>query len=179
MATATIAIRSARPGDGAALTAVHDAAWRFAYRGVLPGRELERMIAARSADWWERAIDRAVPVVALEIDGTVRGYATYGGSRVRTLPQKAELYELYIQPEYTGLGFGRRLFRTVQERLDRRGHCALVVWCLSGNLPGCAFYEKLGGVTVATANETFEGGTVAKTAYGFDKRRSSVRLKRW
>jgi len=177
MTTASIAIRNASPGDSRQLADVHDTAWRYAYRGVLPGRELERMIARRGAEWWEKALGRGAPALVLDVDGTVRGYATFGGSRVRTLPFKAEIYELYITPEYTGLGFGRRLFRTVQERLSRRGHDALVVWCLTENRGGCAFYEKMGGETVATAEEAFEGGTVSKVAYAFDRRRSAVRFK--
>lgn len=177
MTTASIAIRNASPGDGRQLAEVHDAAWRFAYRGVLPGAELERMIARRGADWWESALERRVPVVVLDVDGTVRGYVTYGGSRVRTLPFRAEIYELYITPEFTGLGFGRRMFRTVQERLSRRGHETLVVWCLTENRGGCAFYEKMGGETVATAKEAFEGGSVSKVAYGFDRRRARLRFK--
>jgi ribosomal protein S18 acetylase RimI-like enzyme len=171
MTTAAIAIRTAKPSDGTDLAEVHDAAWRFAYRGVLPGRELEQMIARRGPDWWETAIDRRIPVVVLEVDGKVRGYVTYGGSRVRMLPYKAEIYELYIQPEFTGLGFGRRLFRTVQERLSRRGHHTLVVWCLTENRNGCAFYERLGGQAVATAEEPFDQTSVSKVAYAFDKRR--------
>jgi hypothetical protein len=37
---------------------VHDAAWRDAYRGLIPGRELERMIARRGPRWWQSAILR-------------------------------------------------------------------------------------------------------------------------
>jgi len=177
MTTASIAIRTAKPSDSRDLADVHDAAWRFAYRGVLPGRELERMIARRGAEWWAEAVERRVPLVVLDVDGRVCGYTTYGGSRVRSLPFKAEIYELYIRPEYTGLGFGSRMFRTVQERLSRRGHNALVVWCLTENRGGCAFYEKMGGSAVATAVEPFEGGSVSKVAFGFDRRRGAVRLK--
>jgi ribosomal protein S18 acetylase RimI-like enzyme len=169
MSTQSIAIRTAKDSDAHGLAAVHDAAWRFAYRGVLPGAELERMIARRGPEWWEKAIGRRVPIVVLEDGAAVRGYITYGASRVRTLPYKAEVYELYIQPEYAGLGFGRRLFRTVQQRLARRGHSALVVWCLAENAGGCAFYERLGGRPVATAEEAFSTKSVAKVAYGFDK----------
>lgn len=176
MTTASIAIRTAKPSDAAGLADVHDAAWRFAYRGVLPGRELEQMIARRGPEWWEKAVERRSPVVVLEVDGTVRGYVTYGGCRVRRLPFSAEIYELYIQPEFTGLGFGRRMFRTVQERLSRRGHPNLVVWCLTENRNGCAFYERLGGQPVATAEEPFDRTRVSKVAYGFDKRRA-VRLR--
>lgn len=177
MTTQSIAIRSARPHDGPGLAMVHDAAWRFAYRGVLPGDELERMIAKRGPDWWGKAVRRRVPIIVLDDGDVVRGYLTYGASRVRALPYRAEIYELYIQPEYTGLGFGRKMFRTVQQRLSRRGHDAMVVWCLADNEPGCQFYERLGGRNVATAQEPFESVSVAKVAYGFDRRASQVRLR--
>lgn len=170
MNTAAIAIRTAKPTDAHGLADVHDAAWRFAYRGILPGAELERMISRRGPPWWQRAIARRVPIVVLETGGHVRGYVTYGGSRVRTLPYKAEVYELYVQPEYSGLGFGRRLFRTVQQRMMRRGHQAMVVWCLADNDGACRFYESLGSRQIATAEETFTNVKVAKVAYGFDPR---------
>ncbi|MEM7693885.1 MAG: GNAT family N-acetyltransferase [Pseudomonadota bacterium] len=170
MATQAIAIRTAKPSDADDIADVHDAAWRFAYRGVLPGAELERMIAKRGPQWWARAVARRVPIVVLEAGGQVRGYVTYGASRMRALPYRAEIYELYIQPEYTGIGFGRRMFRTVQERLSRRGHEELVVWCLADNSDACAFYERLGGKVVASANEPFETAEVAKLAFGFNRR---------
>ena len=45
MSQALITIRRAIPGDAEQIAAVHDAAWREAYRGLIPGRELERLIA--------------------------------------------------------------------------------------------------------------------------------------
>ncbi|GAB5378595.1 MAG: GNAT family N-acetyltransferase [Acuticoccus sp.] len=170
MTTKAIAIRTAKLSDAPGIAEVHDLAWRFAYRGILPGAELERMIARRGPDWWRRAVARRVPIVVLDVGARVRGYITYGASRMRTLPYGAEVYELYIQPEFTGVGFGRRLFRTVQQRLARRGHDALVVWCLKDNIDGCAFYERLGGRVVASAEEPFENAEVAKVAYAFDGR---------
>lgn len=169
MTTDAIAIRSAKPGDAQGLARVHDDSWRFAYRGVLPGAELERMIAKRGPTWWEEAVRRRVPILVLEGDGDVRGYVTYGASRMRSLPYRAEIYELYIQPEYAGMGFGRRMFRTVQQRLSRRGHQRLVVWCLAENDAGCAFYERIGGKVVATAHEAFSSVTVDKVAFAFDR----------
>lgn len=174
--TQSIAIRTAKAGDADGLAAVHDGAWRFAYRGVLPGRELERMIARRGPDWWGQAVRKRVPIIVLDAGDRVRGYATYGASRVRTLPFRAEIYELYIQPEYAGLGYGTRMFRTVQQRLARRGHSTLVVWCLADNAIGCAFYEKLGGKVVATAQEELGGVMMGKLAFAFE-RPKAVRLR--
>lgn len=169
MTTDAIAIRSAKPSDAPGISRVHDASWRFAYRGVLPGAELERMIARRGPAWWDEAVRRRVPILVLEGEDDVRGYVTYGASRMRTLPYKAEIYELYIQPEYAGMGFGRRMFRTVQQRLSRRGHHALVVWCLADNDIGRGFYARIGGRVVAEAQEQFSCVAVDKIAYAFDR----------
>jgi len=45
MTQALITIRRAIPGDAEQIAAVHDEAWREAYRGIIPGGELERLIA--------------------------------------------------------------------------------------------------------------------------------------
>ena len=66
MVETVISIRAARLGDEAEIASVHDAAWREAYRGVIPGRELERMIARRGAAWWRLAIARRTPLLVLE-----------------------------------------------------------------------------------------------------------------
>jgi len=52
MVETVISIRTARHGDEIQIARVHDAAWRDAYQGVIPGRELERMIARRGPAWW-------------------------------------------------------------------------------------------------------------------------------
>ena len=63
MVETVISIRAARLGDEGEIATVHDAAWREAYRGVIPGRELERMIARRGPEWW-RARNRAPDAAA-------------------------------------------------------------------------------------------------------------------
>jgi len=36
----------------------------------------------------------------------VAGYANYGRNRARSLHFEGEIYELYLRPEFQGLGFG-------------------------------------------------------------------------
>ncbi|WP_051089795.1 GNAT family N-acetyltransferase [Amorphus coralli] len=170
MKTGSIGIRRARLVDAAAIAEVHDDAWRYAYRGVLPGAELERMIARRGPAWWERAIQRRVSILVLEVGDEVRGYVTFGASRARSLPYKGEVYELYIQPEYSGLGFGRRLFDAARTALANEGRRSFVVWALSDNEAACNFYNRLGGRAVATAEETIGTANLPKIAFGFAAR---------
>ena len=47
MVKSVVSIRHASPGDAEDIAFVHDVSWRDAYRGVIPGVELERMIARR------------------------------------------------------------------------------------------------------------------------------------
>src|SRR5215475_8671305 len=65
MSIDAIEIRLARADDAASIAEVHDLAWRNAYRGLIPGRELERMVERRGPRWWRNAIDRKTRIVVL------------------------------------------------------------------------------------------------------------------
>ena len=165
MSTIAAEIRSARPRDAAALAAVHEAAWRGAYAGILPHRSLNKMVARRDGNWWAGAIRSGAAVLVVDFGGETVGYATLGRNRSRTIDAEGEIYELYLKPEYQGLGFGARLFDSARNNLRRRGLRGLVVWALSDNRSACAFYERRGGSDVAEGNESFDGRLTAKTAY--------------
>jgi ribosomal protein S18 acetylase RimI-like enzyme len=69
----------------------------------------------------------------LDVGGTVAGYATLGLNRARSLPQEGEIYELYLKPEFQGVGLGKRLFTEARQLLDSLGCKGVVVWCLEDN----------------------------------------------
>ncbi len=168
MVQTSITIRKARRADADEIADVHDAAWRDAYRGVIPGRELERMIARRGPKWWRSAIARGSRLVVLDFDDSIGGYASYGRNRVPALPYQGELFELYLAPEFQGLGFGRRLFQAVREDLAEHGYQNMVVWALADNERAIGFYERMGGRVVRRAPERFGTETRDRVAYAFD-----------
>ena len=47
MGKTVVSIRHASPGDAEDIAIVHDLSWRDAYRGVIPGVELERDVLGR------------------------------------------------------------------------------------------------------------------------------------
>src|SRR5256885_9142253 len=106
MIEAVITIRNARTGDAEGIACVHDAAWRDAYRGLIPGRELERMIARRGPRWWHSAIIRGSRLLVLDFDETIGGYTSYGRNRVPSLHYGGEHFQVYIPPEILGPVFG-------------------------------------------------------------------------
>ncbi|TDT88850.1 ribosomal protein S18 acetylase RimI-like enzyme [Azorhizobium sp. AG788] len=169
MTTGLIEIRRARPQDAPSLAEVHDAAWRTAYRGLIPGLELERMIERRGPKWWQSAIRRGSRISVLLVGDEVAGYTNYGGNRAKNLPFGGEIYEIYLKPVYQGLGFGQRLFSAARRDLSLAGLPGLVVWALSDNQGAIGFYEALGGQAVAASTERFGGKVLDKTAFGWQR----------
>jgi len=168
MTTLAIDIRKADPRDADAIAEVHRAAWQGAYAGIIPHRALTAMINRRGAQWWANAIRRAATVLVVEIGGKVAGYATLGRNRARELAQQGEIYELYLRPEYQGIGLGSRLFAEARARLKSHGLNGLVVWALEENQNALAFYSGAGGRDVAEGVEVFDQKAIRKVAFVWD-----------
>ena len=67
-----------------------------------------------------------------------------GSSRQRG-PYQGEIYELYLDPIYQGLGLGEHLFEGCRHTLDMRKLNGLIVWALLDNTAACDFYWRRGG----------------------------------
>ncbi|MEM9634167.1 MAG: GNAT family N-acetyltransferase [Pseudomonadota bacterium] len=145
MTTDLIDLRAARTADCEALAGIHTEAWLGAYRGVLHGVDLQKMISRRGIGWWRGALSRGVNIRILSIADIPAGYATYGPCRLRGTGMDGEIYELYLKPEYQGLGFGRTLFTNVRETLSAKNMSGLAVQVLSDNQPARSFYRAMGG----------------------------------
>ncbi len=168
MNTLTIDIRKAEPRDAASIAEVHYEAWTGAYSGIIPHRALNKMIGRRGAEWWANAIRRAASVLVIEIGGKLAGYATIGKNRARELSQQGEIYELYLRPEYQGIGLGSRLFAEARKRLAASGLHGLVVWALEDNSGALSFYQGAGGRDVAEGVEVFDQKALKKIAFIWD-----------
>lgn len=168
MSQALISVRMARPGDEDGIAWVHDTAWRDAYRGIIPGRELERMVQRRGPAWWSRAIRAGTRLIVLDFADTIAGYASYGRNRAPALPYGGEIFELYLTPEYQGAGLGRRMFDAARADLAAHGFSTFVVWALGGNDRAIEFYHRRGGAVVRRARERFGDETRERIAFGFE-----------
>lgn len=165
-----VTIRPAKLEDADLLADIHDAAWRGAYRGVLPGLELERLLARRGVSWWHAAIRYKTRILVIEVCGTLAGYATFGHSRLKHLPFPGEIYELYMSPNYQGLGFGRRLFQAARGALRTADMPGFAVRVLKDNEPAQAFYETMGGRLCDESIERIGRTDLAVRIYGWPDR---------
>lgn len=167
MSTLSLDTRPAEVADAFGIAAIHDASWRQAYTGLIPHKSLDTMIRRRDPKWWARAIRNSTRVLVMESDSQLVGYATIGPNRVSALSQEGEVYELYLLPEYQGVGIGKNLFLAAREQLVRLGFKGTVVWVLEENDPAMQFYRNAGGIDIAEGTETFNGKTLNKVAFAW------------
>lgn len=165
MTTDLIDLRAARTADCEALAGIHNEAWLGAYRGVLHGVDLQKMVSRRGPAWWQGALSRGVDIKILSLADVPAGYATYGPCRLSGTGMEGEIYELYLKPEYQGLGFGRMLFEHVHETLEARGLKGMAIQVLSDNEPARAFYKSVGGRLAAKSWYRLGGKKMALSIY--------------
>ena len=166
MTSLVIDVRSARASDAAQLSEVYAAAWREAYSGIIPALTLERMIVRRSAGWWRDVLGRR-SVMVLDVGGAVAGYSSFAPMHGRAQASAAEVQELYLRPEYQGIGLGVRLFTAVVKRIRSRGYARILVRALAENDRANGFYLRRGGKLVARTEESLGGRTLPCIWYEF------------
>jgi ribosomal protein S18 acetylase RimI-like enzyme len=172
-----IAIRRARPSDAAAIGAVHVAAWRSTYPGMLPNAFLSRLSVRRQTTYYEATIRNRMGVHVATASGAdagpaggparVVGFVTAGPTRPGAHAHKlgdGEIETLYVLDDWRERGIGRRLMRAAAAHLAAAGCKSAFVWVLRDN-PSRWFYERLGGRVGAEATVRVAGRMVVQTAY--------------
>ena len=158
-------VRPARPGDAAAIAAVHVSAWRSAYAGLLPDRYLSGLSETRHAAQQLTAILSGHAVFVAEAEGRVVGYCSVGRAR-RSGIADGEVETLYVADDWRERGFGRALLCAGAGRLLGIGCGSLFLWVLEGN-PARWFYERMGGKAVARSITPVGGRGFEQVAYAW------------
>ncbi len=175
-----ISIRRARPADAIAMGAVHVAAWRSTYPGILPDDFLARMSVPRQAAHYDQTIRAGMPVFVATVSGPealpgttprVIGFATGGRGRGGPIGDRrlgeGEIETLYVLDDFRDRGVGRRLMRATALQLAEAGCRSIFVWVLRDN-PSRWFYQRLGGRAVAESVTVVGGQSLIQTAFVWD-----------
>ena len=165
MKTLSIEVRRADPEDSHAVANVHRESWLHAYGGLIPHKALVNMLERRRADWWRRAALGPSTLLVLDIGGKIVGYTTIGLNRTAAFKQDAEIYELYLLPQYQGVGLGSYLFREARSVLTSLGYQGLVAWCLEESDNAMTFFRAAGGLDVAEGMEDFDSTELKKIGF--------------
>ena len=175
-----IAIRRARPADAVAIGAVHVAAWRSAYPGILPDDFLAKLSVPRQAAHYDSAIRGGVGVHVATASGRdlpdhgagwpggsrVIGFVTAARSRQPRLAE-GEIETLYMLDDWRERGLGRLLLGAAAAHLAALGCRSVFLWVLRDN-PSRWFYQHLGGRAAAEGETHVAGQTLAQLAFVWD-----------
>jgi GNAT superfamily N-acetyltransferase len=156
-------IRPALLDDAAEMARVQLAGWRTAYRGIFPDDVLDA--AEPATDKWHQrlAVPGAVAFVGATAEGIVAIAAGGPPGKEPRLDFGAEIYSLYLLPEWRRRGLGRQLVAAAFSAFLRNGAGGAYLWCLAGNHDGRSFYARLSGTEVDSAERPSVGGLVRRS----------------
>jgi ribosomal protein S18 acetylase RimI-like enzyme len=155
----TGSIRGAVLCDARDIAVVQVAAWRAAYRGLLPDEALDRLSIEEVAGRWRERLARLSGgplerppgqtlrhVLVAEREGSIVGFAACAASRDADVDRErvGELYVLYVHPASWRQGYGGALLDEAMARLRDDGFEASILWVLQGNQQAIAFYGATG-----------------------------------
>lgn len=166
---ASISIRRARQSDAPAVGRVYVKSWRSAYAGIVPDKVLVGMSEVGQAGTWHRQIasDRGPAVLVAEADrDRIVGVGSAGPARGLGA-EVGEVYTLYVDPDWHGLGIGRALLGALFRALLDTGRTSAALWVLAGN-PARFFYESVGGRRTVERTEKLWGAELPEIGYQWD-----------
>jgi ribosomal protein S18 acetylase RimI-like enzyme len=164
-----LTVRKARPDDAAEIARVYITSWHDTYPGMLPMALLCAMTPRGQTARWRSAIRarglESVLVAEHEKLGIV-AMASCGPSRDKGLGRDGEIYTLYVDPAYFGMGAGKALMNAAFDELRSNGFSSCVIWAHARN-PARFFYETLGGKIIAERTARMMGEDVPEIALGW------------
>ena len=170
--TGPMRIREAREGDARGMAYAFVTSWRTAHRGQVPDHVLRsRTYEGSEAGWDNWFATRASGgheherLYVAEDDGGIVGVTLGGPAQPPGASPIADLYLLYVLPEYQGRGIGQRLVAAIARHLAREGMESMWIRVLKVNAPARAFYEALGGRLLFEEQTEDEGVRMDQVVY--------------
>jgi ribosomal protein S18 acetylase RimI-like enzyme len=153
-------LRDATPADIPQIRGVAEASWTAAYAAFLtPGQCRRALDDLYDSESLERAIEDLddLHLVVAESEQEVVGFA----SAEKTWADEAELYALYISPDYWEAGIGSALLDMIVDLVRRDDVERLACSVFSKNYAGVGFFEangfeRLGETTTDVAGSVHE-----------------------
>ncbi len=169
-------VRPAVVGDAREIARIRIITWRDAYKGIMPQEILDAFDLEKESQRWQEGLENFPPergafiAELAEEDGrrVTAGYCFCGPERSQDPEYPAELYAIYVLPEYHRLGAGRALVREAAKFLAGHGYERMIIYVLKENAPSRKFYEALGGVAVREKPDDIRGVQMIEVGYGYE-----------
>jgi ribosomal protein S18 acetylase RimI-like enzyme len=141
----SLTLRVASGADSLAVARVHIAAWRVAYRGIIPDSYLNDLDEeARASRYTFDRNGPGDPLTWIALRGEqIMGFVTLGPARDDALA-RGEIFALYVAPQSWRSGIGSALMARAEEQLVSDGFDEASLLVLRDNTRGRHFYEAAG-----------------------------------
>lgn len=172
---ANIHYREATAADCRAVADVHVRSWRESFANIVPQTFLDKMsVENRTEAFEKRFSDSSYKMYVAELkENAIVGFADFGEPRESFGAYEAELYAIYLLPEFQGKGVGTKLFGLVTEALISRGKNSMYLLALEVS-PYRKFYEKMGGQVAGRKQFALEGIMFDTLVYGWESLRGLI-----
>ena len=139
-------IRDAELGDARGIAEVHVRSWQAAYAGIIPDEDLARLSVDQRKQFWTQILSKDVRATfVLVIGGLVVGWSGFGPARDEDCDPilVAELYGIYLFPEYWSMGYDKQLYRATETRIRQSLVENLFFGCSRRILAPAVFTKRL------------------------------------
>jgi GNAT superfamily N-acetyltransferase len=157
-ADSSVSIRPIQLDDIPDVVEVAGTAWRAAYGDLFPDEVFDQWSPAEAAERWREIVaDPERTTLVAEVEGRVCGYVGFGRARDDDLDpaHTAEIYGIYVHPEWWGQGLGWALLQAAYRVLTctasaarckcvERGYRDVSLWTMRDNARARQFYERAG-----------------------------------
>jgi len=160
-------LRLATIDDAETIATIHVRTWQTRYEGIMPAQYLASLSIQERANLWRRVVSEQHGTVLLAVaPHREAGFISFGPSRDKDGKEKAEIYAIYVLPEFWNQGIGRELLEEAERRIKDNHFIALTLWVLENNALAGRFYEARGfGLDAARKEKTIGGLLLTELRY--------------
>ncbi len=163
-------VRKAEIEDMPAVAEIHVNTWKYSYKGIIDDSLLDKLSYENSAKNNAKLLEvKNIYIFVACFNNQIVGFIVFSTqSRDAIFKEYAEIFGLYILPDYQRQGIGKLLFNKAVEIFKINRLRAFMLWALKDNKDK-VFYQKMGG-TIVKESEHIIGGQPYKTeAWVWDK----------
>lgn len=144
-------IRKANQKDAQAILDVNIKSWQDTYKDILPSDYLDNLCS--DPNDYKKAVEKNKQKIktnhnfyVAEVNGKIVGFCSFGSSKKDIKSLAGEIYALYVDENYHGLGIGKELFTHSKKELSKK-YDEVIVSCLVKNKSN-GFYKKMNCVKI-------------------------------
>jgi ribosomal protein S18 acetylase RimI-like enzyme len=144
--TTTFTVRPATLRDAKGIADLHNATVCEAFKSVVPDAPVPVAALEKTQAHWREAIEYAEPQVHVAVFGDrIVGFVGFDRSRDKgTPPTTGEIWHIYVDQDYWGLGAGLALWDAARDGLLEEGCTNVTVWVPIANDRAMRFHELAG-----------------------------------